>query len=101
MKFLRVIALLAPIALAAPISAQAAMSGPVKDKFISDCVATAGQKLDEKSAKAHCECGADAVGKNFSDAEIKDMSSGTKPLTKEQTEKMQKSVAEHCVQPKK
>lgn len=98
---LSLFALLAPIALAVPLSAQAAMSAPTKAKFINDCVSTAGQTLDEKSAKAHCECGAEQVSKNFSSAEIEKMSNANPPPTPEQTAKMRDLVAKNCTQPKK
>lgn len=101
MKLTRLLALLAPIALAMPLSAQAAMSAPTKAKFIQDCVATAGQKLDAASAKSHCECGAEQVSKNFSSAEIEKMSSANPPPTPEQTKKMSDLVAKNCTQPKK
>jgi hypothetical protein len=101
MKLLRLLALLAPVALAVPISAQAAMSAPTRAKFISDCVSTAGQTLDQKTAKAHCECGAEQVSKNFSSAEIEKMSNANPPPTPEQTAKMRDLVAKNCAQPKK
>ena len=101
MKLLRLLTLLAPVALALPLSAHAAMSAPVKAKFISDCVATAGEKLDAASAKSHCECGAEQVSKNFSTAEIETMSNGTTPPTAAQTKKMSDLVAKNCTQAKK
>ncbi|MFK7698802.1 hypothetical protein [Pseudomonas caspiana] len=96
MKLLRLLALLAPVALAVPLSAQAAMSAPTKAKFINDCVATAGKKLDEKSAKAHCECGAEQVSKNFSSAEIEKMSNDNLPPTPAQAAKMKDLVSKNC-----
>ena len=101
MKLLRVLALLAPIALAAPFSAQAAMTDASKTKFINECVATAGEKLPAAAAKAHCECGASQVNKNFSDKEIAELNSTNPPPTTALTQKLQKVVAENCVQTKK
>lgn len=102
MKLLRIFALLAPVALAMPLSAQAAMSAPTKEKFISECVATAGQTLDAKSAKEHCECGAKQVSENFSSAEIEKMSNANPPPTPEQSAKMKALVEKNCTKlPKK
>ncbi len=101
MKLLRVLALLAPVVLAVPLSAQAAMSPAEKTKFITECTATAGEKLPADAAKAHCECGADQVNKSFSDKEIAQLNSTNPPPTTALTAKLQKVVAEHCVQTKK
>lgn len=101
MKLLRIFALLAPAALAFPISAHAAMDQATRATFIKECASTAGQKLDAKSAKTHCECGADQVDKNFSNAEIAQLKNTSTAPNPELTARLQKVVAEHCVQPKK
>lgn len=101
MKLLRLFALLAPVALAVPLSAQAAMSEPTKAKFLTECVATAGQSITASAAKAHCECGAQQVNKHFSDKEIADLSNTNSPPSAELTAKLQKVVAENCVSAKK
>ena len=101
MKLLRVLALLAPVALTVPFSAHAAMSDTNKAKFITECTAKAGESLKADAAKAHCECGAQQVNKNFSDKEIAELNSTNSPPSTALTEKLQKVVAEHCVQTKK
>ncbi len=101
MKLLRILALLAPVALAIPMSAHAKMDPDTRDMFITQCATTAGQKLDAKSAKTHCECGANQVDKNFSDAEIARLKDSTKAPDEKLTARLQKVVADNCVQTKK
>jgi hypothetical protein len=101
MKLLRIFALLIPAALATPLSAQAAMDPATKATFIKECAATAGQKLDAKSAKTHCECGADQVNKNFNDSEIAQLKNTSAAPNPELTARLQKVVSENCVQTKK
>ncbi|WP_176514286.1 hypothetical protein [Pseudomonas faucium] len=44
--------------------------------YMSQCKQVAqGQGLDAASADKHCACGAQAIKKNFTDAEIKDLNS--------------------------
>lgn len=101
MKFLRTLALLAPIALALPFNAQAAMDKDTRSTFISECVAAAGQKIDVKSAQSHCECGARQVDKNFSDAQIAQLNQKGTVANPELTQKLRKVVEEGCTQSKK
>ncbi len=101
MKFLRTLALLAPIALALPFNAQAAMGKETRSTFIKECVAAAGQKIDVKSAESHCECGALQVDKNFSDTEIAQLSKEGAQPSAELTQKLRKVVGEGCTQAKK
>ncbi|MBN0977190.1 hypothetical protein JTY93_17345 [Pseudomonas hygromyciniae] len=44
-----------------------------RDAFINDCSAAASQNVDAKTAKAHCECGADKINAELSTAEIKEL----------------------------
>jgi len=101
MKLLRILTLLAPVALALPMSAHAAMDKDTRNMFITQCATTAGQKLDANSAKTHCECGADQVDKNFSNAEIARLKDTTKAPDEKLTARLQKVVADNCVQTKK
>ena len=77
MRFQSLLALTAVGALMLPMAANA---GPwpegKKSAYMEQCVQTAkGQGLDEKAAKSHCECGAQAIEKNFSTKEIQDLDS--------------------------
>jgi hypothetical protein len=104
MKLLRVAALLAPLALALPISAHAAMDAKIKTSYMSECSAAAVQKnpgMDAAAVKAHCECGAQQINKNFSDKEIATLNDKATPPSAEMTSRLQKAVGENCLKGKK
>lgn len=104
MKLLRVAALLAPLALALPISAHAAMDAQTKSTYMNECAAAATQnnpKMDAAAVKAHCECGAQQIDKNFSDKEIASLNDKTTPPSTEMTSRLQNVVAENCLKGKK
>lgn len=44
-----------------------------RDSFVKDCSAAASQNVDAKTAKGHCECGADRINAELSTAEIKEL----------------------------
>ena len=44
-----------------------------RDSFVKDCSAAAQQSVDAKTAKAHCECGADKINAELNTAEIKEL----------------------------
>jgi len=104
MKLLRVAALLAPLALTLPISAHAAMDAKTKTTYMNECTAAATQNnpgLDASAVKAHCECGAQQINKNFSDTEIASLNDKTTPPSTEMTSRLQKAVGENCLKGKK
>ncbi|HXR02810.1 MAG TPA: hypothetical protein VN798_20770 [Pseudomonas sp.] len=104
MKLLRVAALLAPLALALPISAHAAMDAETKTSYMSECSAAATQNnpgMDAAAVKAHCECGAQQINKNFSDKEIATLNDKATPPSAEMTSRLQKAVGENCLKGKK
>lgn len=95
-------ALLASAAIMIPLGAQAAMDSTTRATFTQECVkAVKQQNLDEKVAKAHCDCGAKQVDSHFTDKEIATLSDSGNAPSPALTEKMQKLVADNCVQPKK
>ncbi|MDC0711845.1 hypothetical protein POL68_25475 [Stigmatella sp. ncwal1] len=60
-----------------PLAGRAA-SWPAEKKkaYMDQCVQVAtGQGVDAKTADKHCKCGADAIEKNFTAAEIEDLDS--------------------------
>ncbi|MDH0744831.1 hypothetical protein N5D61_00495 [Pseudomonas sp. GD03842] len=104
MKVLHVAALLAPLALALPLSAHAAMDAQTRSTYMSECTAAATQNnpgMDANAAKAHCECGAQQIEKNFSDKEIASLSDKNKTPSTEMTARLQKAVGENCLKGKK
>ncbi len=44
-----------------------------RDNFIKDCSSAAQQSVDAKTAKDHCECGADKINAELTSAEIKEL----------------------------
>jgi hypothetical protein len=44
-----------------------------REGFIKDCSTAAQQSVDAKTAKDHCECGADKINAELSTAEIKEL----------------------------
>jgi hypothetical protein len=94
-------ALLACAAILAPFGAQAAMDDSTRATFTQECVSAAKQQnLDDKVAKAHCDCGARQVDAHFTPAEIASLNDSSKAPSQQLSSKMQKLVAENCVQPK-
>ena len=77
MRFHSLLALAAASAFVLPMAASAGSFPAGKEAaYMAQCkqVAT-GQGVDAKMADTHCSCGAEAIKKNFSDAEIKDLDS--------------------------
>ena len=77
MRLQSLLALTAAGALLLPMAAQAATwPAGKKDAYMQQCVQVAtGKGLDAKTADAHCKCGADAIEKNFSTAQIEELDS--------------------------
>lgn len=105
MKLFRIAALLAPLALSLPLSAHAGtMDAQTKTDYMAICATTATQNnpgMNAAAVKAHCECGQQQIEANFSDAEIKSLNDKTTPPTAEMTSRLQKAVAEKCLNSKK
>ncbi|CAM3899765.1 hypothetical protein CCOS865_02155 [Pseudomonas reidholzensis] len=77
MRFQSLLALATAGALLLPLAATAGDFPAGKEAaYMTQCqqVAT-GQGVDANTAKKHCDCGAKAIKKNFSDEEIKDLDS--------------------------
>ena len=76
MRFTSTLALAASLTLLS-LGAQAAAPSNwpagARDSFIKDCSAAASQNVDAKTAKDHCECGADKLNAELSTAEIKEL----------------------------
>lgn len=102
MKLSSLTALLAGAAILAPFGSQAAMDNATRSTFTQECISAAKQQnLDEKVAKAHCDCGARQVDAHFTADEIASLNDTNKAPSTQLTSKMQKLVADNCVQPKK
>lgn len=94
---MRLQSLLAFAALSLPFAATAGEWPAGKhDAYMSQCeqVAT-GQGLNAQAAKAHCQCGAQAIQKNFSTAEIEalDSKNGVDPKL---AERARTAVTQAC-----
>ncbi len=76
MRFTSTLALAATLSLLS-LGAQAAAPSNwpegARDNFVKDCSAAASQNVDAKTAKDHCECGADKINAELSTAEIKEL----------------------------
>ncbi len=48
-------------------------SAAERENFVKDCTSAAQQSVDAKTAKDHCECGADKIKAELSTAEIKEL----------------------------
>ena len=76
MRFTSTLALAASLTLLS-LGAQAAAPSnwPVgaRDSFVKDCSAAAQRNVDAKTAKDHCECGADKINAELTTAEIKEL----------------------------
>lgn len=77
MRLHSLLALAAAGALLLPVAANAGNFPPGKEAgYMAQCTQVAsGQGVDAATAKKHCECGAQAIKKNFNDKEIEDLDS--------------------------
>ncbi|MBF8780948.1 hypothetical protein [Pseudomonas fulva] len=77
MRLQSLLALSAAGALLLPLAANAeAWPAGKKDGYMAQCVQVAsGQGIDASAAKQHCECGANAIEKNFTTKEIEQLDS--------------------------
>ncbi|MBK4995232.1 hypothetical protein IAE39_003406 [Pseudomonas sp. S37] len=77
MRVPSLLALAAAGALLLPMAANAGNFPPGKEAgYMAQCTQVAsGQGVDAATAKKHCDCGAQAIKKNFTDAEIADLDS--------------------------
>ncbi|MFR0718022.1 hypothetical protein ACLUS7_23525 [Enterobacterales bacterium BD_CKDN230030183-1A_HGKHYDSX7] len=77
MRVPSLLALAAAGALLLPVAANAGNFPAEKEgHYMTQCQQVAsGQGVDAAAAKKHCECGAQAIKKNFTDAEIADLDS--------------------------
>ena len=76
MRFTSSLALAASLAflsLGAQAAAPSNWPAGARDSFVQDCSAAASQNVDAKTAKAHCECGADKINAELTTAEIKEL----------------------------
>ncbi|MBC3411337.1 hypothetical protein HU720_08475 [Pseudomonas sp. SWRI51] len=77
MRLQSLLAACAASALLLPMAAQAGNFPAGKEAaYMAQCTQVAtGQGVDAAAAKKHCDCGAQAIKKNFSDKEIEDLDS--------------------------
>ncbi|MCO7518394.1 MULTISPECIES: hypothetical protein [unclassified Pseudomonas] len=77
MRFQSLLAACAVSALLLPLAANAGNFPAGKEAaYMAQCQQVAsGQGVDAATAKKHCECGAQAIKKNFTDKEIEDLDS--------------------------
>ena len=76
MRFTSTLALAASLTLLSVCAQAAAPSNwpaGARDNFVKDCTSAASQNVDAKTAKEHCECGANKINAELSTAEIKDL----------------------------
>lgn len=77
MRLQSLLPLAAAGALLLPLAANAGNFPPGKEAaYMAQCTEVAsGQGVDAATAKKHCDCGAQAIKKNFTDKEILDLDS--------------------------
>ena len=76
MRFSSTLALAASLAflsLGAQAAAPSNWPASARDSFVKDCSAAASQNVDAKTAKDHCECGADKINAELTTAEITEL----------------------------
>ena len=104
MRVPSLLALAAAGALLLPVAANAGNFPAGKEAgYMAQCTQVAkGQGVDDATAKKHCGCGAQAIKKNFTDAEIADLDSNdgvdAKLMQKAQSV-VQQSCAPKAVKP--
>jgi hypothetical protein len=78
MNHRHLIALFLPLAFALPATAAEWPAG-AKTEFVNECVAGAQSSHSKERLQAFCECAADKVSSEFSEAELEAMRSQTQP----------------------
>lgn len=78
MNYRHLIALFAPLAFALPAAADDWPAG-AKSAFVKECVANAQSNHSAAQVQAYCECAADKVSKEFSEAEMQEMNRQSPP----------------------
>lgn len=78
MTYRHLLALALPLAVALPGSA-AEWSAQAKNEFVQQCVAGAPAGYEDAQLKAYCDCAADKVSAEFSEAELQEMSRQSPP----------------------
>ena len=78
MTYRHLLALALPLTVALPVSA-AQWSAQVKNEFVQQCVAGAPAGYEDAQLKAYCDCAADKVSAEFSEAELQEMSRQSPP----------------------
>jgi len=61
------------LSLGAQAAAPSSWPAGARDSFVKDCSAAAQQNVDAKTAKDHCECGADKINAELTTAEITEL----------------------------
>lgn len=78
MSYRHLIALFVPLAFALPATAADWPAG-AKAQFAKECVASAQSGHDKAQLQAYCECAADKISGEFSEAELQEMGRQTPP----------------------
>jgi hypothetical protein len=78
MTYRHPLALALPLAVALPVSA-AEWSDDAKTEFVQQCIAGAPAGYEEPQLRAYCDCAATSVSKEFSEAELQEMSRQSPP----------------------
>ena len=92
MSFSRLIGFVAPLMLVLPFTAQAAWPEGVRDTYMQECLVTAQATVGAEQAKTHCECAADVIGEEFSEAEINALNDPQKPAPMELQNRLVEAV---------
>lgn len=78
MTYRHLLAFALPLAVALPVSA-AEWSAQATNEFVQQCVAGAPQGYGEAQLKAYCDCAADKVSAEFSEAELQALTQQSPP----------------------
>lgn len=79
MNYRHLIAFFAPLAFALPAVAAEPWPAGAKTAFVKECVAGAPKGHDTSNLKAYCECAAEKVSGEFSEAEMQAMAAQSTP----------------------
>jgi len=79
MNYRHLIAFFLPLAFALPSAAAQSWPAGAKAEFVKECVAGAPEGHDTSNLKAYCECAAEKVSAEFSEAEMQAMASQSTP----------------------
>ncbi len=95
MRPLSLLALCAPLLAALPVHAAEWPSG-ARASFVKECLASAESNVPHDKLQNYCDCAADTIGRDLSEAEIREVATLKTPLPPKTHERLL-AVSKRCL----